>query len=101
MNSAVNPNPNGDLLLEQPADTVSALAWSPVGLAAGNEQLHLLAASCWDGQLLCYKVSVNGTFEAAHVAAHKAPILDVSWANVRDSFSYYLLPEAQWPSLPH
>lgn len=87
MNSAVNPNPNGDLLLEQPADTVSALAWSPVGMPSGTETLHLLAASSWDGQLLCYKVSVGGQFEAAHVAAHKAPILDVSWANVCHFFS--------------
>lgn len=81
---AANPNPNGDLLLSQPTDTVSALAWSPVPQGGGNTELiHLLAASTWDGNLHFYRVSAGGQFEAAQTAAHKAPILDVAWALVR------------------
>lgn len=83
MNSAINPNPNADLVLGHPADTVSALAWSPVPQVSGNDTVHLLAAGCWDGNLLCVRVSASGQFEAASTAAHKAPILDVAWANVR------------------
>lgn len=82
MNSAVNPNPNGDLLLLQPADTVSALAWSPVPQANGNEAINLLAASGWDGNLMCFRVSASGQFETVTTPVHKAPILDVAWANV-------------------
>lgn len=81
--NAVNPNPNGDLLLEQPADTVSAVAWSPAPQASGTSTVHLLAASSWDGNILCYRVSTEGQFEATRTAAHKAPVLDVAWANVR------------------
>lgn len=83
MQGAANPNPNGDLLLGQPGDTVSAVAWSPVAQQSGNEAVHLLAASCWDGNLLFSRVSTSGQFEATQAAAHKAPILDVAWAMVR------------------
>lgn len=99
MNSAVNPNPNNDVLLEQPADTISGLAWSPAPQASGTDTIHLLAASSWDGQLLCYRVAAgSGQFEAVHVAAHKAPILDVAWQNVRD-FSFPLTFAGLKPTL--
>jgi hypothetical protein len=96
-----NPNPNGDLLLGQPTDTVSALAWSPVPLGGGNTELiHLLAASTWDGNLLFYKVGLGGNFEAAQTAAHKAPILDVAWALVRDRISSSTHKPPFLPPLP-
>lgn len=102
---ATNPNPNNDLILGQPTDTVSALAWSPVPQGGGNTELiHLLAASTWDGNLLFYRVSVGGQFEAAQTAAHKAPILDVAWALVRRnsllSHSLSLLERSEVPITP-
>jgi mRNA export factor len=76
-----NPNPNQDLLLSQPTDTVSGLAWSPVPQGGGNAPIiHHLAASTWDGNLLFYQVGLDGQFQPAQTAAHKAPVLDVAWA---------------------
>lgn len=82
---AADPNPNKDLLLAQPTDTVSALAWNPAPqAAAGAPVINQLAASTWDGNLLFYQVSPDGQFQAAQTAAHKAPVLDVAWALVCD-----------------
>ena len=80
---AADPNPNKDLLLAQPTDTVSGLAWNPAPqAAAGAPVVNQLAASTWDGNLLFYQVSHDGQFQAAQTAAHKAPVLDVAWALV-------------------
>jgi hypothetical protein len=90
MQSGANANPNNDLLVMQPTDTVSAVAWSPVPQQNGQEVVHLLASSTWDGNLLFHRISLGGQQEGFAQPAHKAPVLDVAWALVRCGCSHWL-----------
>lgn len=82
------PSPGNDTTLGSPDDTVSSLAWSPKPLEANGLSTHILAASTWDGHVLCYSVSGSEQRETLKLAAHHAPILDVAWDTVRCDFSF-------------
>lgn len=63
----------GDRLLPQgPSDSVSSLAWSPVG--------DFLAIASWDNSVRVYEVnSATGDGQGRAMYSHEAPVLSVGW----------------------
>jgi|EP01049_Picozoa_sp_SAG25_P005768 mRNA export factor len=75
--AAANPNPNGDSQCNPaPQDSVSCLQFSP----ANGGKTHL-AATCWDGNTICYQVDAQGnTTSPAHkVHPQGVPALSCAW----------------------
>jgi WD40 repeat protein len=63
-------NPNGDVEVTGPTDSISSVNWSP--------RANLFVATSWDNNAYCYEVGASGAQGKASTT-HTAPIMCSSW----------------------